>query len=199
MKDDFLHFAKKLGESIGNHPYIFSTYDSKEGRVDKAKEAVLEYAKEMGITMETSQTWQPHFIEDEIRDKAGKLLSSYAANFNLERQPLGYAATEIFNKTLNILIDGANKTGLSTERLKSSDGFYMPKNPPAFSKRIFNRVLKGEADAVWENMPEMKPQEIKEVMLVKPLRHMGGIYVWSQIEIKSDFQKPANQLKIDKF
>jgi hypothetical protein len=199
MKSDFLHFAKALAESVGTHPNIFSTYDSKDGRVDKAKEAVFSYAKEMGIAMETSCSWEPRLIENEIRDKAGKLLSSYAANFGLERQPLGSIATKLYDKTLEMLVEGAEKTGLSTKYVCCGSQTYMPKNPPAFSKRIFGRVLKKEADSVWQKMQEMKPEEIKEVVLVKPVRHMGGISVWSKIEIKSDFQKPTNQLKIDNF
>ena len=75
----------------------------------------------------------------------------------------------------------------------------MPKNPPEFSKRVFRRVLKEKADSVWEQMPEMKPEEINDVLLVRPKMHMGGISVWSKIEVKSDFQKPTNQMKLDKF
>lgn len=92
-----------------------------------------------------------------------------------------------------MIITAAQQAHIDIERLRFVGEYFMPDDPPVFAKKIAKKVLgtwRGdEWEALWEKVPEMMPfcavYGEGDVTLIKPVRYMSGIRVWTGESVAS--------------
>jgi hypothetical protein len=197
--DTFLHFADALGKSIGKHPNIWAYGNS--GDLEKqliiAKYTICDYSDEMGIKLDNNRDYYvsecpTEKIEDEIRQKVGTLLETYAKNLSQDvKQPVDKMSMAVYEETRTLLITGAQRANIPIEHLRHLGQYFMPTEPQKFATRIAKKVLgtwQGDKwEGIWEKVPVMMPflavYGEGDVTLIKPVRYMSGIRVWASEDV----------------